>query len=111
MSDTCLGAERDARSEARAAEDGGGFFLDCPRALVRTLLERLNLYKLRAKVAIEDFSALLWLKGRVTPDLCQPLDLIADPDDPRDLWGMLMRAGPTFRAASAGALPPHPRDT
>lgn len=39
-----------------AAEDGGGFFLDCPRALVRTLLERLNLYKLRAKIAIEDFS-------------------------------------------------------
>jgi ornithine cyclodeaminase len=61
--------------------------------------------------AIEDFSALLWLKGRVTPDLCQPLDLIADPDDPRDLWGMLMRAGPMFMATSAGALPPHPRDT
>jgi folate-binding protein YgfZ len=39
-----------------AAEDGGGFFLDCPRALVRTLLDRLNLYKLRAKIAIEDFS-------------------------------------------------------
>lgn len=38
------------------AEDGGGFFLDCPRALVRTLLERLNVYKLRAKIAIEDFS-------------------------------------------------------
>jgi folate-binding protein YgfZ len=38
------------------AEDGGGFFLDCPRALVRTLLERLNLYKLRAKITIEDFS-------------------------------------------------------
>jgi len=39
-----------------AAEDGGGFFLDCPRALLRTLLDRLNLYKLRAKIAIEDFS-------------------------------------------------------
>jgi len=39
-----------------AAEDGGGFFLDCPRALIRTLLERLNLYKLRAKITIEDFS-------------------------------------------------------
>jgi len=39
-----------------AAEDGGGFFLDCPRALLRTLLDRLNLYKLRAKITIEDFS-------------------------------------------------------
>ena len=38
------------------AEDGGGFFLDCPRPLLRTLLDRLNFYKLRAKIAIEDFS-------------------------------------------------------
>jgi tRNA-modifying protein YgfZ len=38
------------------AEDGGGFFLDCPRALASTLVERLDFYKLRAKVAIEDLS-------------------------------------------------------
>ena len=43
--------------------------------------------------AIEDFSAL-----RVVNDLTRetglnlPLDLLADPDDPRDLFGMLMRA-------------------
>lgn len=36
--------------------DGGGLFLDCPRALVATLLERLNFYKLRAKVTIENLS-------------------------------------------------------
>lgn len=41
------------------AEDGGGFFLDCPRALAKTLAERLNFYKLRAKVTIEDFSEAL----------------------------------------------------
>ena len=40
-------------------DDGGGFFLDCPRALSRTLVERLNFYKLRAKIAIEDLSPLL----------------------------------------------------
>ena len=34
--------------------DGGGFFLDCPRALVPTLLQRLSFYKLRAKVMVED---------------------------------------------------------
>lgn len=39
--------------------DGGGFFLDCPRALAHTLISRLSLYKLRAKVAIEDLSATL----------------------------------------------------
>ena len=39
-----------------APEDGGGFFLDCPRALAATLVEKLNFYKLRAKVAVEDVS-------------------------------------------------------
>jgi tRNA-modifying protein YgfZ len=41
------------------AEDGGGFFLDVPRALCRTLVERLNFYKLRAKVIAEDLSEVL----------------------------------------------------
>jgi hypothetical protein len=41
------------------AEDGGGFFLDCPRALCLNLVERLNFYKLRAKVIAEDLSEVL----------------------------------------------------
>jgi len=41
------------------AEDGGGFFLDCARALAATLAEKLNFYKLRAKVLVEDLSAAL----------------------------------------------------
>jgi folate-binding protein YgfZ len=41
------------------AEDGGGFFLDCPRALATALVERLNFYKLRAKVICEDLSETL----------------------------------------------------
>ena len=45
-------------AEAEAA-DGGGFFLDCPRPLASTLVERLNFYKLRAKVVAEDLSAIL----------------------------------------------------
>lgn len=40
-------------------EDGGGFFLDCPRALALTLVEKLNFYKLRAKVICEDLSEVL----------------------------------------------------
>ncbi len=39
--------------------DGGGFFLDCPRPLASTLVEKLNFYKLRAKVLIEDLSEVL----------------------------------------------------
>jgi len=50
------------------AEDGGGFFLDCPRALAEALVENLNFYKLRAKVICEDLSEVLgvmavWANG------------------------------------------------
>jgi hypothetical protein len=41
------------------AEDGGGFFIDCPRALAVTLVDKLNFYKLRAPVICEDLSAVL----------------------------------------------------
>ncbi len=37
-------------------EDGGGFFLDCPRVLAAMLVEKLNFYKLRAKVTVQDLS-------------------------------------------------------
>ncbi|MDA0721880.1 MAG: ornithine cyclodeaminase [Proteobacteria bacterium] len=44
--------------------------------------------------AIEDFSALRYVHDRIkdTPYYVD-LDLIADPDDPRDLFGILKRAG------------------
>ena len=43
--------------------------------------------------AIEDFSALRHIHGRLQgTGLFQQLDMIADPDDPRDLFGMLCRA-------------------
>ena len=45
-------------AEAEAA-DGGGFFLDCPRALADALVEKLNFYKLRAKVTVENLSETL----------------------------------------------------
>ena len=44
--------------------------------------------------AIEDFSALRYVREKlVGTDYFQKLDIIADPDDPRDLFGMLQRAG------------------
>jgi len=43
--------------------------------------------------AIEDFSALRYVRDRLNgTGLYQQLDLLADPDDPRDLFGMLQRA-------------------
>ncbi|MBN2741217.1 MAG: ornithine cyclodeaminase [Rhodobacteraceae bacterium] len=43
--------------------------------------------------AIEDFSALRYVHDQIKgSDFYQPLDLLADPDDTRDLFGMLTRA-------------------
>ncbi|MBN8937470.1 MAG: folate-binding protein YgfZ [Rhizobiales bacterium] len=42
-----------------STEDGGGFFLDCPRALAPTLVQRLNFYRLRARVLAEDLGEAL----------------------------------------------------
>lgn len=45
--------------------------------------------------AIEDFSALTYVRAKAQETgLFALLDMIADPDDPRDLFGMLMRARP-----------------
>ena len=50
--------------------------------------------------AIEDFSALRFVYRRIkdTP-FFESLDLLADPDDPRDLFGMLERARPRASCA------------
>src|SRR5471032_3072501 len=37
---------------------GGGFLIDCPRALAQGLADKLGFYKLRAKVGIENLSDL-----------------------------------------------------
>ncbi len=43
--------------------------------------------------AIEDFSALRYVHGKLAvTGLYDNLDMIADPDDPRDLFGMILRA-------------------
>lgn len=57
--------------------------------------------------AVEDFSALRYVRDQIgTTGLYQELDLLADPDDPRDLFGMLLRAGAQAgvadKAAAAG---------
>ena len=49
--------------------------------------------------AIEDFSALRYIKDQLQDtDNTLQLDLLADPDDPRDLFGMLQRARPDAAA-------------
>jgi len=50
--------------------------------------------------AIEDFSALRYVKRQIEQTgLYEELDLLADPDEPRDLFGMLLRAAAAPTAA------------
>ncbi len=44
--------------------------------------------------AIEDFSALRYIRDQLKPGNHTELDMLADPDTPRDLFGMLLRARP-----------------
>lgn len=62
------------------------------RAPGRTRAEQVTLFD-GVGFAIEDFAALRYVHDRVKgTGFVQNLDMIADPDDPRDLYGMLMRA-------------------
>ncbi len=44
--------------------------------------------------AIEDFSALRYIHDHLKPGNHTPLDMLADPNTPKDLFGMLLRAKP-----------------
>ena len=63
--------------------DGGGFLLDCPRALAQSLADKLRFYKLRAKVSVENLSDSLGViaawdgEAAVRPDLA-----FTDPRQP-----------------------------
>src|SRR4051795_3317416 len=82
--------------------EGGGYFLDCPRALATALAERLNFYKLRAKVNVEDLSASLavlaiWDNPGSTEDgLCYP-----DPRLPELGTRCILPSGSAAEAAAA----------
>jgi len=85
------------------AEDGGGFFLDCPRALALDLVAKLNFYKLRAKVLCEDLSEVLGVmavwngSGDSEYGLCYP--------DPRlPALGMRVMLPPHLAAEAAADL-------
>jgi len=81
---------------------GGGFLFDCPRALAKTLTDKLAFYKLRAKVAVENLSDSLGVIAAwegdpaVTPDLA-----FADPRDQALGWRIL---APQELAAKVAAL-------
>ena len=60
----------------------------------RTSSDQITLFD-SVGFAIEDFSALRYVRDRLPgTGFYLELDLLADPDDPRDLFGMLTRSYP-----------------
>jgi len=85
--------------------DGGGFFLDIPRALTATLLDKLNLYKLRAKVLIEDLTEILGVlavwDGQDTTKDCTPNQGLCYADPRLPALGLRVMIAPHRAAAAA----------
>jgi folate-binding protein YgfZ len=69
---------------------GGGFLIDCPRALAGGLATKLGFYKLRAKVAVEDLSDSLGVIAAWDGELAMRPDLtFADPRGDKFGWRIL----------------------
>jgi len=72
---------------------GGGFLIDCPRALAQALADKLGFYKLRAKVAVENLSDNLGVLAAWDGDFDLKPDLaFADPRNAALGWRILVRA-------------------
>ena len=69
---------------------GGGFLIDCPRALAQTLADKFGFYKLRAKVTVENLSEGLGVIAAWDGDLATKPDLaFADPRSAKLGWRIL----------------------
>jgi folate-binding protein YgfZ len=79
---------------------GGGFLIDCPRALAQALADKLGFYKLRAKVSVENLSDSLGVlaawdgEPKIKPDLA-----FADPRDTMLGWRILVPEALAQKAA------------
>jgi folate-binding protein YgfZ len=84
-------------------DDGGGLYLDCPKALAPMLAEKLAFYKLRAKVTVEDLSPKLGVMAVWNNGASAASEYGLSFDDPR-LPGLGMRIIlPPEAAADAAA--------
>jgi tRNA-modifying protein YgfZ len=83
------------------SRDGGGFFLDIPLALAKPFVDKLNFYKLRAKVLVEDLSATLAVMAAWDGQAVTEYGLLCrDPRLPALGWRIML---PAHLAAQAGA--------
>jgi tRNA-modifying protein YgfZ len=83
------------------AGHGGGFLIDCPRALAQGLADKLGFYKLRAKVVVENLSDSLGVLAAWDGDPAVKPDLtFADPRAEKLGWRILIPAELAPKAAS-----------
>ncbi len=82
------------------AGHGGGFLIDCPRALAQSLADKLGFYKLRAKVSVENLSDSLGVLALWDGEPAMKPDLaFADPRSEKLGWRMLVPAELAQKAA------------
>src|SRR5437763_15616902 len=83
------------------AGHGGGFLIDCPRALAQTLADKLGFYKLRAKVSVENLSDNLGVLAAWDGEpALKPELTFADPRGDKLGWRILLPAELAPRTAS-----------
>jgi tRNA-modifying protein YgfZ len=89
---------------------GGGFFLDCPRPLAADLARRLAVYKLRARITIEDLCDAVAVSAVWGGDRAQDITAItyADPrlqdlGDRRIAWSLSSTPAPAPEAQAYDA--------
>jgi hypothetical protein len=93
-----------------AGADGEHFLLDCARALEGALVAKLNFYKLRAKVTVDDLSAITDVLGLWggTPSLADGRGEVLFPDPRLDAlgWRAIVPSGlaPEFARAQGAEL-------
>jgi tRNA-modifying protein YgfZ len=87
------------------APAGGGFFLDAERAQIAALIDKLNLYRLRAKVIIEDLSEVLGVLAAWNGN--SPADLVRQLADTDDTIGLSYQDPRLPALGFRVMLPPH----
>jgi folate-binding protein YgfZ len=81
---------------------GGGFLIDCPRALAQGLADKLGFYKLRAKIAVENLSDSLGVLAAWDGEPTMKPDLaFADPRAAALGWRILVSEELAQKAADA----------
>jgi tRNA-modifying protein YgfZ len=86
------------------AQDGGGFFLDVPRERVKALVDKLNLYKLRSRVMVEDLSEILGVLAVWDGTVTTAVAGLAYPDPRLPALGMRVMLPPHRAGAAASDL-------